>query len=294
MSNRDQLRIQAVTASAHASASSSLVPESLFPPQTPPRTLTNSIRLSTIDTPMTGNSQGPDTGFRNIAEERDIVQAELVGHDCETDRDHLDKMFPKVASKRKIDLFLTKTDLYRNKRWTKIPKVAKREKDLYKPFCDIFEAILVHFKYSTRTAIDSHAASLSHIEGTEALTASSTPTKTSPDIIIKGSGRNFGPDPDPVQRKPKDKAAAEEDEDKTVPTPDYLSCVSPVEVKTERNRSYSEHFAQIGVYVRWVINCSYLFYILLTLEQTMFYSAKKSTFCLLVNRDGEESPVIPL
>src|ERR1700735_442272 len=116
MSGRDQLRIQAVRASAQAS----LVAES-EPPQTPPRTLSNSIRTSTTDTPMTGSSQGPETGFEKVADQGPIILAELAGHDCETDREYFDKLFVgKVASTKDINSFLRKTKLYSNakKRWT--------------------------------------------------------------------------------------------------------------------------------------------------------------------------------
>ena len=231
MSNRDQLRIQAVTASAHASESSS----------------------------------------------------------CETNSDYLKDIFvDKVASVEEIALFLTTTDLYSDaeKRWTEIPDTPELEKDLYKPLCDIFKVILEYFNCSTRTVIDLHAVGLPHIEGSEGLTGSSTPPKTSPDITIKGSSPIFGSNPDQLERKRK-----RENNN----TPDYWSCVSVVEVKTEKNRNYSENLAQIAVYVQWVINCSYFYlFIYRRLEQTMFYSAKKSTFCPRVNRDRAEGSVIPL
>ena len=252
MSGRDQLRIQAVRASAQAS----LVAESeLLPPQTPPRTLSNSIRTSTTDTPMTGSSQGPETGFEKVADVGPIILAELAGHDCKTDRKHFDKLFVgKVASTKDINSFLRKTKLYSNakKRWTGIPDIPKLEKDLYKPMFDIFKAILVHFKYSaTRTVIDSHKFGLEHVEGTQELNSTSTPLKSSPDIIIKGTSPNIGPDPTPVdsKRKKRNKTVTKKD------FPEYRSCVTPVEIKTEANRRYSENFAQIGVYVRWVVGC---------------------------------------
>ena len=146
----------------------------------------------------------------------------------------------KVASMEGAKLFLTTTDLYNDavKRRTQIPDTPKFEKDLYKPLCDIFKAIPIALlaPSSTHMELPSHT---------------SKAVKDSPHcllllqnhlpISIKGSGHNSGSNPEKVKHKRKQEAkTAVKDEDKPVTTkkdcPDYWSCVSPVEVKTEKNR----------------------------------------------------------
>ena len=212
---------------------------------------------------MTESSQGPETGYEKVAEESPIILDELTGHDCKTDSEFLKDMFiKKVASIEEINLFLATTDLYDNteKRWTKVPDTPKLEKELYEPMCDIFKAILDHFGYSsTRTVIDSHATALTHVEGNERLASTSTPLKSSPDITIKGRGPNFGPN---LKSRKKLRNKTKKDEDETATKkdfPDYHSCVSHCEHKTESNRNYPHDLAQTGVYVRWVIDYLYEF-----------------------------------
>ena len=126
MFGRDRFRIQAVRASAQAS----LVAESEALPtlQTPPRTLSNSIRTSRD---RYTDDWKPTRSRNRVAHEGLLILAELAGHGCETDREYFDKLFVgKVASTKDINSFLKKTRLLSNarKRWIGIPNIPKLEK----------------------------------------------------------------------------------------------------------------------------------------------------------------------
>ncbi|KAJ3504711.1 hypothetical protein NLJ89_g7794 [Agrocybe chaxingu] len=183
------------------------------------------------DTPMKSSSNGGENGYRNVSEEEDAVEAEL-GDSIFEQETMAERIFAgKVASDSDIDAFLEECDQYdyQTKRWS-VPN-TKKEADLYDPLMSVIESILDHFGYTNddkRTIHNTHRKKIPHEVVGEGKRLS-----TSPDFLVTGTGKNF-----PREEAKEDKPLA------------YAHCVSPIEIKTEANRSFKSDLWQIGVYAR--------------------------------------------
>ncbi|KAF8910188.1 hypothetical protein CPB84DRAFT_1743631 [Gymnopilus junonius] len=123
------------------------------------------------------------------------------------------------------------------------PKVVKQESVLYQPLRDIIKAVIEHWGYSgSCTIVDTHRKMMEHVSG-NGNPAETYRLKSSPDFMVKGSGRNYSTKP----FKPSRAAGSDR--------VDYLRCAAPLEVKTKANRSFKSnlsgvnHSVNVDVYV---------------------------------------------
>jgi hypothetical protein len=202
-----------------------------------------SITSGSIDTPMTNNSHGTDEGYRKVEDEQEAVMQELEGHVYYDENFGKTAFVGKVASKERIEEFLRACDLYDSVacRWRDIPEDVLLESVLYDPIRAILVATVDFFYPSpahdseptSRVVIDSHNLKLDHhlgaIEGGRV-------GKSSPDVIIQGSGRNFPPR---SAQNPRNLRRAA-----------YSRCATPLEIKIEKNAAYQKNLVQMGVYAR--------------------------------------------
>ena len=201
-----------------------------------------SITSGSIDTPMTNNSHGTDEGYRKVEDEQEAVMQELEGHVYYDENFGKTAFVGKVASKEKIEEFLLACDLYDSVacRWRDIPEEVSLESVLYDPMRAILVVTVDHFYSSpndseptSRIVVDSHNLKLDHhlgaIEGGRV-------GKSSPDVMIQGSGRNFPP---PSAQNPRNLRRVA-----------YSRCATPLEIKIERNPAYQKNLVQMGVYAR--------------------------------------------
>ncbi|TFK46716.1 hypothetical protein OE88DRAFT_1648457 [Heliocybe sulcata] len=116
-------------------------------------------------------------------------------------------------------------------RWEGIPVAPKREKAIYEPLLKHINAIVHHFRDSTRRrAVDTHKTVMRHHDE-----SGDTSLESKPDIVLLGTG--------PLISK----------EQHILPKASYAQCLAAIEVKTEKELS-SDHFAahrlQLATYAR--------------------------------------------
>jgi hypothetical protein len=112
---------------------------------------------------------------------------------------------------------------------------------LYKPMGAILRAVVGHFYpfpdddsgSASRVIIDSHKMKLDHHLGA---IIGGRVGKSSPDVLIQGSGRNFPP---PSAQTPRNLRRAA-----------YSHCATPLEIKIEDDPAFEKHLIQIGLYAR--------------------------------------------
>ncbi|RXW20934.1 hypothetical protein EST38_g4914 [Candolleomyces aberdarensis] len=105
----------------------------------------------------------------NVTDVRNLLLKELAGKIVEVDVSWARNLYKDIPKGRvaKIKGYLDTTEEYRNRRWEKLPSVAKYEAELYDPFTKIINSIL-HWSNldgpsgSKRKAIDTHAKQLRH------------------------------------------------------------------------------------------------------------------------------------
>ncbi|KAJ2929416.1 hypothetical protein H1R20_g7684, partial [Candolleomyces eurysporus] len=105
----------------------------------------------------------------NVTDVRSLLLKELAGKIVEVDVSWARDLYKDIPKARaaKIKGYLDTTEEYQNRRWAKLPRIAKYEAELYDPFTKIINSIL-HWSNldgpdgSKRKAIDTHAKQLRH------------------------------------------------------------------------------------------------------------------------------------
>ncbi|KAF6760863.1 hypothetical protein DFP72DRAFT_1062604 [Ephemerocybe angulata] len=128
-------------------------------------------------------------GDGSLKDEKEILMAQLEDIP-EYDQDYLRSLYAKSIPSDMIETFLETSPLYdsKKKRWVGVPRVARLEDDLYKPFVKIIQAIIdgpgkpKKGVKSTRTAIDTHDKSFIHHDSDKL---------TRPDLAILATGPSF-------------------------------------------------------------------------------------------------------
>ena len=215
-----------------------------------------------LETPFRGmhsaNSQGSEHGYPTVKVQTVDIDTEFANCSNE-DHDLAARAFRKIASKRKIDKFIDKCNLYDNERkqW-KIPQdTSLHENVLYQPYIDICNQVIAHFGLSEkRVAINIHKKSMSHREG-------SGPKYPLPnDAQDHGSGSQI-PDlstaPDICFQALVSDEKAADNFPYAVPgaEPTYRMTLTPFELKTASTFSAKGNLKQIAVYARYVNSSVY-------------------------------------
>ncbi|CAA7263663.1 unnamed protein product [Cyclocybe aegerita] len=236
------------------------LPASESHPPTPPGTpVPESRAAGSTQIPIRPHCHGASDGYSNIAVMTPLLEAELKDSTQNVDPG----FFQRVVKQRvwrtgvtdtAITEFVQNSGLYDNdtKRWNDFNETTIK-KTLYEPFHQIFQEVIATFKLEEREAIPTYNIKIQHIEGD----TGDSSLKTSPDLFIYGSGRNFH----------LENLKLEEDKEKA----NYKCCASPCEVKTEHNLK-DKVVMQVGVYARQCFmqqgNRRYIYSLVMTEKRT--------------------------
>jgi len=215
---------------------------------------------------MTDSAQLSGLNIATVAQQRPIIFQELAQHKLEVANLHTQiyDRHSQLPGPSAVTKHLNDSKLYNSttKRWN-LPVYPSLEEHLYDPYEEILSDILSNFKYGigkrskftpyedTRAVIKTNNVQMKH-QGLEDIPESEgTSFKTSPDLLITGSGKieaesghNFAP------------SAPKKNDVK----PAYTNCVTPAEIKRDSTRNFDKDLAQITVYARYVFVFSKIAY----------------------------------
>ncbi|KAF9552432.1 hypothetical protein CPC08DRAFT_728627 [Agrocybe pediades] len=188
-----------------------------------------------------------------LSKQQKLLAEELDGHKLEIPKLH-EQVFNSVKqplpTDSDISQYFMSSRLFRGKGWV-LPVDSEseslKENTLYGPLTDIIDDILIHFGYnSSRSATNTHKSLIPHRSGYGSPDDKEDGTKalqSAPDIMVVGSETKPSEDGDefyldPRSQKINDKKSR------------YLKCVTPIEVKVNRDLSLTKYLKQISVYAR--------------------------------------------
>ncbi|KAF4609492.1 hypothetical protein D9613_012345 [Agrocybe pediades] len=226
------------------------VDPALYPP--PDAVRRHRPRLS-VDTPHSINTHMSESITHNVKKQQKLLAEELDGHKLEIPKLH-EQVFNSVKqplpTDSDISQYLMSSRLFGGKGWV-LPVDSEseslKENTLYGPLTDIIDDILIHFGYnSSRSATNTHKSLIPHRSGYGSPDDKEDGTKalqSAPDIMVVGSETKPSEDGDefyldPRSQKINDKKSR------------YLKCVTPIEVKVNRDLSLTKYLKQISVYAR--------------------------------------------
>ncbi|KAL1742495.1 hypothetical protein HDZ31DRAFT_43118 [Schizophyllum fasciatum] len=204
------------------------------PRVTPPPFPTEVVLRSSgaADTPMTSGAGDTIHGFRIVHDLFGKLKVDLASHYVKD----VPVLTPGAREVGKINAFLQRTDLYdvSRRRWKFVPANPEDERKLYAPHTAMFNAILAHFKLSSRRFILTADIPMKHEpDQRESLVTRPDYSFVGKGPVINGKGK-FSPSDDTFN----------------VVWADYVNLAAVGDGKTERSLGPLTNGAQLAVYAR--------------------------------------------